>query len=325
MNIRSTPEKITPLLSKSKPKIKRFDLLTSEEERYWKKIKQQKLEKLTHRRDNKLSITGYAISEEIEIKNIRPEMVQGEFLSRSKEECVIYYNNVLNRYLFMFNFGVIIFWNFTEYGETRALQDLQGVLVKPFSKGKVEKDFMIFDVDFVENSKIEDNTIYLQSESIEEKFAHSYAFAQSLKLEVFENKTAKTMEKTKSIPKNLAKKGSIDLKKQDVYKMIGKIFLLRSAVNFLAGMLDVPDCFWDNDEIEKVYMEAREYYDIDDRIEIINNRLSLIKEMYDMLNDDLHNKHTNYLEWIVIVLVFAELFVEIVWNIIIKDLCKVGM
>jgi uncharacterized Rmd1/YagE family protein len=312
------------LLSKSKAKSKRFDLLTSEEERYWKRIKQQKMEQLASRKDNKLSITGYAVSSEIEINNVKSEMISGNFLQRKKDECFIFYNNLQSKYIFIFKFGVVIFWNFSEYGETRQLKLLNSVMVKPLKANKIEKDFMIFDVDFVENSKIEDNTIYLQSEGLEEKFGHAYAFAQSLKLEIFETKISKTMEKTKSIPKNLAKKGVIDLQKKDVYKMIGKIFMLRSSVNFLTGMLDVPDCFWDNDEIEKVYMDAREYYDIDDRIEIINSRLSLIKEMYDMLNDDLHNKHANYLEWIVVILVFAELFIEIVWNILIKDIFQFG-
>ena len=69
--------------------------------------------------------------------------------------------------------------------------------------------------------------------------------------------------------------------------MIGQLFLLRSSVNLMGDMLDTPDCFWDLEQWESVYSTSREYYDLDKRIEIINQRVDLIKEMYDMLNDEM--------------------------------------
>jgi uncharacterized Rmd1/YagE family protein len=39
-----------------------------------------------------------------------------------------------------------------------------------------------------------------------------------------------------------------------------------------------------------------------------------------MLNDEIHHQHENYLEWIVIILIVMEVLIEVIWNIIIKDL-----
>lgn len=146
--------------------------------------------------------------------------------------------------------------------------------------------------------------------------------AQSLKLEVFENKVARSIQDTKDIPKNMAGSSEIRLSQKKVYKMIVNIFMLRSSVNLPSGMLDVPDCFWGEAVWENVYIKARNYFDIKDRIEIINNRLDFFKELYDMFNDDLHNKHTANLEWIVNWLIVIEVVVEVFWNILIKDILK---
>ena len=67
--------------------------------------------------------------------------------------------------------------------------------------------------------------------------------------------------------------GEINLSQKEVYKKIGNIIVLRSSINLISGMLDVPDCFWENDTCESIYNKSKEYYNIDDRIEIINNRL----------------------------------------------------
>jgi len=307
--------------NKPKNRLKLETHLTSEDDRLWKKMKTRKTHTIKRMKEDKLQITGYSVCEEINLK-VRVALLDSSFKFKQEEECHIYYDSLSLQYLFIFDFGVVVFWNFRENDEKLILRKLEKVLVNKFPVDEIEKDFMLFSFKLVENPKLEENTIFLTTEELDEKFAHSYAFAQSLKLEVFETKVARTIQDTEDIPKNLAGSGEINLSQKKVYKMIGNIFMLRSSVNLLSGMLDVPDCFWDEAVWENVYIKARNYYDIEDRIEIINNRLDLIKELYDMLNDDLHNKHTANLEWIVIWLIVIEVVVEVFWNILIKDILK---
>lgn len=49
-------------------------------------------------------------------------------------------------------------------------------------------------------------------------------------------------------------------------------------------------------------------------------RLDIIKELYDMLNDELHHQHENYLEWIIIWILVIEVAIELIWNVLIKDI-----
>ena len=306
---------------KTKNRLKLETFHTSEDDRLWKKTKIRKTHAIKRVKDNKTQITGYSICEEINLK-VKINLLDTSFRFKQEEECHIFYDPLNMKFLFIFDFGVVVFWNFKEMEEKLVLAKMERILLNKYPREESESDFMLFNFDTVEHSKIEENTVFLTTNELEEKFAHSYAFAQSLKLEIFETKVENTIKDTEDIPKNLAKSGEISLSQKKVYKMIGSIFMLRSSVNLLSGMLDVPDWFWDQPSWEPVYIKARDYYDIEDRIEIINNRLDLIKELYDMLNDDLHNKHTANLEWIVIWLIVIELFVEVFWNILIKDVMK---
>lgn len=73
------------------------------------------------------------------------------------------------------------------------------------------------------------NCIYLETVDFEEKFSHSYAIAQSVKLSVFEDNVDIAIDKTKAIPKELADTGRVNVSQENLSKMIGSLFLLRSS------------------------------------------------------------------------------------------------
>jgi uncharacterized Rmd1/YagE family protein len=49
---------------------------------------------------------------------------------------------------------------------------------------------------------------------------------------------------------------------------------------------------------------------VESRVEVLNKRLDLIKELFDMLASELHNSHSNTLEWIVIILIVVEVLFQ---------------
>ena len=89
-----------------------------------------------------------------------------------------------------------------------------------------------------------------------------------------------------------------------------------------AGILDTPDFFWDNDKFEPLYIKSRKYLDVPKRLEVLNKKLSVIADLLDVLQNQLENEHGNRLEWIIIVLIAVEVFIQVVWNIIIKDILQ---
>ncbi|GFH29419.1 DUF155 domain-containing protein, partial [Haematococcus lacustris] len=97
------------------------------------------------------------------------------------------------------------------------------------------------------------------------KLAISYALAQSTKLSV---------------------NGSVDISSTEIAKLIGKVFLQKSAVNLLSSCLDVPEFLWHSpDSFQTLYNRVIEYLELPARAELLNSRFSVLQEMLDMLRD----------------------------------------
>ena len=192
--------------------------------------------------------------------------------------------------------------------------------------------------------------ISLATLDVREKLAVSFALAQSVKLGVFERTVEVTIKETRAIPERMAIDGKIKLTRTNITKRIGQLFVDRASINLHSDILDHPEFFWEDDEWLPVYLRAAKYLEIDRRAEVrererehgarhtrppppplhtthsahepttttphtsqvLNKRLDIIKELFDMLANELHNAHSNKLEWIIIVLIILEVFFQVV-------------
>ncbi|KAK9862795.1 hypothetical protein WJX84_004064 [Apatococcus fuscideae] len=138
----------------------------------------------------------------------------------------------------------------------------------------------------------------------------SFAFSQSTKLCTFEERVVDIVASTKDLPEILATTGKTPLSRKQIAQLIGKVFIQKSAVNLLSTVLDTPEFFWSApDTMQALYKRVCEYVELDDRVEVLNNRFSVLQEMLDMLRDHQNNFHTARLEWIVIWLIVVEVVV----------------
>ena len=122
----------------------------------------------------------------------------------------------------------------------------------------------------------------------------------------------KTIQSTKDIPQKMAVDGKIKLNRKDITRQIGQLFVDRSSINLYSDILDNPDFFWEDDEWLPVYSRVAKYLEVDRRADVLNKRLDILKELFDMLATELHNSHSNKLEWIVIILIMVEVLFQVI-------------
>ncbi|KAF0690586.1 Aste57867_18033 [Aphanomyces stellatus] len=219
--------------------------------------------------------------------------------------------------VFYFATGCTVFW-----GMTRAEEQAHIQAIRAFSKGNV-KQIEVEDMDFTygDASTVVNDLITLSSFRSSEKIAISFAMAQSCKLDVFEERVSETIQETRHIPQTLADTGAIKMYSQkDISQLIGRLFMERSDINLNSDMLDDPDFFWDDDEYQPLYKKMVKYLDVDNRVQILNTRLDVLRELLDVLTEQLARQHATKLEWIVIWLIVASVFVKVVWQMFIKDI-----
>lgn len=213
--------------------------------------------------------------------------------------------------IFYFSYGVVLCWGMNEEEELQALAS-----IKPFEKEpnpKIEIDE--FTYVYGNSMKIEEDEIMLHNKNILTKLAISHGVAQSVKLTTFEELIQKTIELTRHIPAELARKGKIPLSRKEISKKMGELFMERNFINLHAEILDTPEFFWDYPELEPFYRRSSHYLDVGKRVDILNKRLGIIHELLEILSVELNHQHSSRLEWTIIILIVIEVFI-----LILKDL-----
>ncbi len=205
--------------------------------------------------------------------------------------------------LFIFNYGVAIFWQVGHNQRQNMLQRLQRFTVTPSTV--LHEDEFTYELNAT-TTNIKNDHIQLYNNERLSRLALSHAIAQSVKLGQFELRTQKTISETRHIPLNLANTGSSQLSSSSIAKMRGQLFLAKSDIMLHYDLLDVPDFFWEYPEYEPDYQKIATYLEIRQRLDVLNKRLETIHELFQMMADEQKHKHSSLLEWIVIWLIAFE-------------------
>lgn len=241
--------------------------------------------------------------------------------------------------MFVFSYGVAVFWNFTEKQERDILADLtfstSATGVSLANRPLNEEDFETEEFHFEYNEQIPRPRVYndmitLKSGDHMIKLAMSHAIAQSTKLSLFEERMSKTMQRAQYIPKRLALTGKLGMGRTEVVRMIGSLFTSRVDVNLCefaiplfsstipfpfpsksllterkaSNMLDTPNFFWDSEPtLHPLYTAIREYLEIQPRIQVLNERCRVFLDLGEILSDSISDKKMTRITWIIIILI----------------------
>ncbi|CAG8492877.1 7329_t:CDS:2 [Funneliformis caledonium] len=197
--------------------------------------------------------------------------------------------------VFYFDYGVVVIWNFTEEQEHLLLQDIDEfrISARPTKKDDIEVETFHFQYDVKSNRqpRIFNDMITLKTDNHMIKLTISHAISQSTKLTLYEWQMENTIERTRHIPKMLAQTGRLNLDRIQVTKLSGEMFKLRMNVNLVSNVLA--------------------YLEIPQRVDLLNERCSVISDLLDMLREDIGNSNMTRITWIIIWLIVVAVFVAI--------------
>jgi uncharacterized Rmd1/YagE family protein len=229
--------------------------------------------------------------------------------------------------LFVFPFGCVTIWlNIPTIANDS--KDILHKILQHLSAFEVDKaDEVISDfINFAYNPEMEShnnaatfideehNKIILGDKSEYVKLSISHALAQSIKLSILEKSVSSLLATTAPIQQELARTGTISLSKKDLSKKIGTLFSERYLINLHSDILDTPEFFWKRPSYEPIYLMTAQFQDISVRQSILNHRLDVIQELYNILSNELNYKHSARLEITIVVLITIEVILALLHN-----------
>ncbi|KAL8762968.1 MAG: hypothetical protein Q9184_001118 [Pyrenodesmia sp. 2 TL-2023] len=221
--------------------------------------------------------------------------------------------------MFVFSYGVVVFWNFTSHQEKDILADLTfssletGIPLVIGSQNEEDFETEEFHFEYSPDSprpRVFNDMITLRSGDHMIKLAMSHAIAQSTKLNFFEQRMADQMEEAQHVPRKLASTGKLGMKREEVVKILGALFRSRVDVNLSSNTLDVPNFFWDSEPtLHPLYQSLREYLELKPRVQALNERCRVFLDLAEILSDSIADDRSSRLTWIIIVLILISIAV----------------
>jgi len=215
-----------------------------------------------------------------------------------------------------FKYGVAVFFGFDEIQERNILEDVDGA--GTLKGARAEGEWEVEECHFAYDPTIAYPRIYndfftFKSPSHLLTLSLSHALAQSTLLAHYESQAYAILQhpRTQALPRTLARTGALALSRRDAMRLTGKLFTLRRDVVLGRNVLDVPSIFWEEASMHGLYDAGRAYFEVGERVQALNERISGARDLLDAIHEHLNNVAMERITWIIIGLIVVAIIVEL--------------
>uniref|UniRef100_A0A1B6LNY5 DUF155 domain-containing protein n=1 Tax=Graphocephala atropunctata TaxID=36148 RepID=A0A1B6LNY5_9HEMI len=225
------------------------------------------------------------------------------------------------RHIYFFREGSVVFWNTPELECISVLDFLKRYQIGSYDRKLIlaEREIMSYSYSLSNKRSVLDNNKFCVSsapgrEALEitlDKFTLSNAMSLSVKLGIWEASLNQYIDSIEYVVEDLKNGKALRISRKEVTRKTGELFALRHSINLSSDLLDVPDFYWENDELETLYLQLCSYFSISRRTRVMNEKLNHCMELVELLTSHLSDRHHVRLEWMIIILIMIEVVIEV--------------
>ena len=214
-----------------------------------------------------------------------------------------------DKLIFVSSFGVITFCNFSFEEIISFLTRLGVQEADHYKTALINQDYMMIVNEEYTKPQIDENTIKYDRFNKSIGSIISLALSQSVGLEIKEQSLELKMDESKTLYEKIEK-----LKVKDrarLMKFASSIAKERFHILNQLYLLDKPDILWDDPELESLYNQLSLQLELKSRFDVIEYKISYLKESVEFATDMINQKSSEFLEWIIIWLIAVEIVFSI--------------
>ncbi|TZE82287.1 RMD1 family protein [Calorimonas adulescens] len=212
--------------------------------------------------------------------------------------------------VFIFSFGSMVFLNLEHHEIMDIIEYLQ----------KIESRLVNTKFDFTDDFNIEvspdkepsisyDLMIIQHMEDFHLQII-STILAKSVALDRIEVGINKLMDDIEDIIDYL-ENGHLNISDERLAKISGKILGFKYNTISYVMLLDKPDVTWVNEESKELYIDLEKLFELRERYERVRHKTETLLDITDVFTGLAHARRSTRLEWMVIILIAAEILLTI--------------
>jgi uncharacterized Rmd1/YagE family protein len=145
--------------------------------------------------------------------------------------------------------------------------------------------------------------------SLERLLVVADALAKSVVLGHDERQVTNVFDTIEPFAQELAKFGKTSRDRTDLLKLVGNALLVQHRISGRVAAGEKPDVLWDRPDLERLYARLEDEYELSERVETLNRKLSVISDTAITLSDIIDTKRSLRLEIIVVFLIAFEIVI----------------
>jgi uncharacterized Rmd1/YagE family protein len=250
-------------------------------------------------------LQAYNLYHSIAIKSVRA-VLNGRIIDSSPSELQVQYGD--DSYLFVYRFGALVFFNMSQEQIDEEMGKIKSVL-GPTVVNTTTETFQIqigtqdrFDFDFVELREVTPQSLSMVALTV----------GQSAALETYEINSDSMLRDSADFMQRLEKIGSVPLRAKVLLKFIGSAASTRQSIVSNLAILDPPEETWRSHDMQKLFKEAQQCFDIDVRFRALDRKLTLVQDNIEILANLVSSRRANILEVLIIALIALELILALI-------------
>jgi required for meiotic nuclear division protein 1 len=259
--------------------------------------------------ENNIKITAFYIAESIKIKAVKQNLTATLAAETSSD---LLYKLDSGALMYIFEFGVVVFANFSEIEMSQHIVFLQPYCVAPENKMREN-----FEIKHGNALKFNFNTIEVPELNDDVAKIVMYNTAQSVALDHYEESADKLLSEVKGFTTQLEKTGTMKISRKNMLRFIGKALNDKNSIVENLYIFDNPDSVWEDKNLNEIHRGLVKQFDITQRFREIEYTFKVIEDNLVVFRELYMHRESAMLEWIIIVLILIEiidLFVSKVWK-----------
>jgi len=248
-------------------------------------------------------LAAIRIAKQLDLKGIKAFFEMKPAADTSSE---LFYGFGPDRFQYYFNYGVVVFCGHTDDEIRLAVKTIYAFQKNPNSNWFRDDH----EIAVVPGASIEFNFDQLIVDHIDEKIIRIVMFnlAQSIALDYYNEVSENLLTEIRGFTNNLEATGKLSINRTNMMKFIGRALNTQNDIADSIYIFDAPEQVWDDEYLDSVHKGLMKHFDLRVRFSEIEYTLKIIENNLSVFREITHQRESNILEYIIIILILVEVF-----------------
>jgi required for meiotic nuclear division protein 1 len=264
---------------------------------------------MTDKKSEQIFVKAYDVAASYDMRSVRDIFVNNFTAKILNSNPVLAELSPL-KMVSVFDYGSIIFFNVGETEIGHIMETLQGSLQRP--NKRISEDEYILYLSSRQRKPEGTEELYVKELNRDIALLVGIVLSRSVSVEYYEAMVGDALAKIELTVEALAATGRTPRNARELTKQVGFAMSVEQELAYDVAVFDDPDIVWEGGaKIDALYKGLKREFDLEDRIKIIQHKVSLISRSSTFVISRLEAQRANILEWVIIILIAAEIIMAL--------------